>query len=388
MATYTFETMSQADATGFTSDDTLIFSSTSATPANVTVTENATTTTLSSGGKSLTFAQSALLDADLNFTSSFNSGSDSHLIVGTSGDDAAAAFDDFGTDGDYAYGLAGEDTLTGGAGDDNIFGGDDGDVITGGAGNDHIYGFGLTGDPSTDEGDNIDGEGGNDYIQGNAGEDTLDGDAGNDRVNGGGDDDTITGGDGKDTVNGNKGEDVIDGGLDNDSVRGGQDDDSVSGGDGNDIVQGDLGDDTVVGGADIDLLSGGAGADVFQFADGDAAYETDPEEDTFGLVDVITDFASGDKLDIDLTLTDIAFQASGVTFTEFGAAESYAQGLYDAGGNVDTVVYAIQVGADTYLFYDDTGAAGTQLNSAIKLDGIDADAFFDPDAPNGRFVNA
>lgn len=383
MATYRFEEMSQTEATGYTSGDTLVFSSATLLPSQVSITEGATTTALTAGGKTLIFAQDDLYQTTIQFTSSFQAGSDATLAVGTSGDDAAVTLTG-SSNGSYAYGLTGDDTVTGGTGADNIFGGAGVDSLTGGAGNDHIYGYGLDGDPSTDDGDVINGGAGNDYVQGNAGDDTIDGGSENDRLNGGAGADSIVGGAGIDVINGNKGEDTIDGGLGNDNVRGGQDDDVISGGAGNDIVQGDLGDDSLTGGTGLDVLTGGSGADHFVFAAGDASYTLSAGATQY-LTDIVTDLASGDKLEIGLTLTDIAFQSTGVTFSTFAAAETYAQGLYDTGGNVNTVAYAMQVGSDTYLFYD-TNAAGTDLNSAIKLVGIDADTFFDPDAPNGRFA--
>jgi len=386
MATYKFDTMSQSDATGFTSSDTLIFTDDAAAPGNVVVTEGTTTTTLTFGTKSLIFAQASLAEADITFSSAFEAGKDSQLVLGTSGADDVDT--NFGSDGSVGYGLKGDDTVdaTGGTGADYLFGGLGNDTLLGGAGNDHLYGLDLTGDGTADGADSIDGGAGNDYIQGNGGNDTLIGGTENDRINGGGGDDSITGNAGLDVINGNKGNDVIDGGAGNDEVRGGQGDDSVSGGADNDLVLGDLGNDTVVGGTGIDLLTGGAGNDVFVFAAGDADLAATSGA-LKGLVDTITDMASGDKIDIDTTLTDIHFQSSGVTFSTYTAALTHAQGLYDTDGNDNSIVYAMQVGADTYLFYD-TDAAGTDLDSAILLQGIDAKTFFDADAPNGRFLNA
>ncbi|MCG7977901.1 MAG: RTX toxin, partial [Candidatus Thiodiazotropha endolucinida] len=64
---------------------------------------------------------------------------------------------------DYVYGEAGNDTLTGGDGRDRLYGGAGTDSLSGEAGDDRLYG-----------GD------GNDTLRGGAGTDTLSGDAGSD----------------------------------------------------------------------------------------------------------------------------------------------------------------------------------------------------------------
>lgn len=393
MATYTFETMTSEDAEGFLAGDTLSFSSTSATAGTVTVTNSALGfTTITSGGISLSFPAAELANAA---AIKFTAGEDTYLSLGTSGNDTISI--DEVNNGNYAYGFAGDDSIEGNSGADNIFGaaGDDtiqgfgghdnifggagDDSINGGDGNDHIYGFGLTGDPSTDGDDSIDGGAGNDYIQGNAGEDTLDGGNDSDRINGGADNDVIYGSDGNDTVNGNKGEDDIEGNSGNDSLRGGADNDTVSGDSGNDVILGDLGDDFIDGGDGIDLLTGGAGDDVFFFDVGDVGTpETEDEDsDVFGLVDTITDFTDGeDLLDLPTTIgqaadsADVLHATDGITLSSLTAATVYAQQLLDNNDGSVVDIAALQVGADTYLFYND--AAGATINSVIKLSGVDA----------------
>ena len=121
------------------------------------------------------------------------------------------------------------------------------DTMTGGAGNDNISA--LLGD------DLVSGQGGNDFISGGGGRDTLNGDAG------------------ADTLNGDAGRDTLNGGADNDLLFGGADADRLNGGTGN---------DQLTGGADLDDLTGGAGADLFIF-----------DKPTGTSADRVRDFVSG-----------------------------------------------------------------------------------------------
>ncbi|WP_165322569.1 calcium-binding protein [Rhizorhabdus phycosphaerae] len=467
--------MTSADAANLVAGDVLTFSSSTLTPADVVVANSGNAfdiTTLTAGGKSLSFPGAALSDANIQFVSSFIAGSGATLVVGTNGaDQGPGGVLELGTDddGSYIYGFAGNDvidstgsgavtilggdgndlifsagggsidggagddeidsdtddtivivggagddqidiqgspeaTITAGAGDDSVQvdsdsegllnitlgdgndvfegngsdstsiveGGAGADVIEGGDGNDRLYGQSAAG--GADGNDTISGGEGSDYLQGNAGSDTLDGGRGSDRIFGGADNDTIRGDDGNDTVNGNKGEDLIDGGDGNDSLRGGADDDIIWGGfagenallvgSGNDVILGDAGDDTLIGGAGndtIDILTGGAGNDVFVFESGDAAIAT-IGDDT--LTDRITDFTTGDKIDIGHEVTDVT-SAPGLIFTTVEAAFNYANDAEVAEGEV----LALTVGTDTYLFYNAANDEGS-VDSAIALTGV------------------
>nr|WP_047168727.1 family 16 glycosylhydrolase [Sphingomonas sp. Y57] len=241
---------------------------------------------------------------------------------------------------------AGDDVLTGTAGHDNIQGGAGADTIFGGTGNDHLYGQSPNGGP--DGADRIDGGDGSDYLQGNAGADTLDGGNGSDRINGGADDDSIRGGEGNDSINGNLGNDRVGGGIGNDYLRGGQGNDTLDGGDGNDILSGDLG---------VDLLTGGAGVDHFVFA-GCAS--------TLAAPDRITDFQDGvDLLSIGFRPTAVM---TGAAQASLSAAAAEAQHLFDAHPGLGEVA-AVQVGADTYIFY--SGSGGATVDSAVDLGTVD-----------------
>lgn len=96
-----------------------------------------------------------------------------------------------------------------------------------------------------------------------------------------------------DSVTGSAGGDTIDGGAGDDYLFGAGDDDNLRGGSGNDVIEGGDGDDT---------LTGGAGNDIFVL-------------DRNSGVDVITDFAAGDRLDVEglglLGLSELRMEVSG-----------------------------------------------------------------------------
>ena len=242
---------------------------------------------------------------------------------------------------DTLYGGMGEDWLEGGSGDDILYGytpcliagmgneqlyGNDGvvlharEVISGGDGNDKIYGY--------YDDDYLIGGTGNDTIYGYNGDDTLEGDEGADTMSGGSGNDTYyvdNGGDvvreeageGKDTVlssvtytlgeniedlaltgttavkgignalnnflfgndannilKGYAGNDILYGNVGNDILYGGDGDDSLNGGYDNDRLSGSAGNDTLDGGTGRDRMYGGSGNDIYYVDDaGDTVIE-------------------------------------------------------------------------------------------------------------------
>ncbi|MEV6580432.1 hypothetical protein AB0M92_19960 [Streptomyces sp. NPDC051582] len=129
-------------------------------------------------------------------------------------------------------------TLTGGSGDDSLYGGDANDTLEGGEGAD--------------------------FLSGGAGNDTLIGSSGRDR---------ILGGDGNDSIEGRNGSDFIDAGAGNDVVDGGNGNDQVTAGPGNDFVDGGTGRDSLdaidgIGGND--RIQGGAQTDTCRADRGDS----------------------------------------------------------------------------------------------------------------------
>ncbi len=141
-------------------------------------------------------------------------------------------------------GTAQGDIFTGDAQNNRFEGLDGADTLIAGLGNDTLEG----GDGS----DMLYLGGGNDWSHGGAGDDSLWGEAG---------DDFVIGGAGRDQLIGAAGADLLYGGTDDDTVRGGTESDEVFGEDGNDLLYGDDGFDYIAGGIGNDTLYGGNGND-------------------------------------------------------------------------------------------------------------------------------
>ena len=194
-------------------------------------------------------------------------------------------------DDNRIWGRGGNDSIRGEGGDDRLYGGEGNDTFDGGAGTDVL-------DYSLDEGNGatsgidvtmtgigvgtvVDGFGGTDTFTGieqidgtdfadrmvgHDGNNEFEGDDGNDTLNGAGGDDTLDGGDGTDILIGGDGNDVIYGGATEDDLRdvvyAGAGNDFVDGGYGNDELRGDGGNDTISGGFGVDTVIGMSGDDV------------------------------------------------------------------------------------------------------------------------------
>ena len=169
----------------------------------------------------------------------------------------------------FVYGRGGNDTLSGGAGDDRVFGDDGADTLNGGAGRDQLRGG--AGDDRLDGGDDADvlhGDDGADRLAGGAALDYLYGDAGDDELDGGADGDQLDGGAGSDRLAGGDGDfDYLDGGDGADQLFGDRID-GIGAGDGVDYLTGGAGNDTLTGGGGNDSLDGGAGNDTYVLQSG------------------------------------------------------------------------------------------------------------------------
>lgn len=170
------------------------------------------------------------------------------------GDDADDSIDG-GAGNDQINGYDGNDTLTGGNGADALFGADGQDMLRGGQGDDILHG--------QDGADTLAGGDGNDTLMGHFGQDHLQGGAGNDTLFGGQDDDLLDGGGDADALHGGYGQDLLVGGGGEDSLFGGAGDDILDGTDDTegDFLNGGRGADTILAGAG-DMVSGGADADL------------------------------------------------------------------------------------------------------------------------------
>ena len=166
---------------------------------------------------------------------------------------------------DIIYGLGGHDTLNGQGGDDQIFGGEGNDKIRGGLGADILHGG--TG------ADTIVGGDGNDQLFGEEDYDELHGYTGDDVLHGGRGNDDLFGGDGSDMLFGDE---------DNDYLDGGEGDDVIYGGAGNDRLDGRGGDDVLHGGAGNDSMNGQGGADRLYGEFGDDRLYGFPGDQLFG----------------------------------------------------------------------------------------------------------
>lgn len=149
-----------------------------------------------------------------------NAGNDT--VLAANGNDTIS-----GGDGrDIIYGQTGKDLLLGDAGDDIIYGNQEVDLIAGGDGNDTIFGGQNSGSARLDsyglmrQQDGIEtlsGGAGDDIIYGNYGSDQISGESGNDILFGGQNEDSLIGGDGDDILFGNRDSDMLTGGAGSDT---------------------------------------------------------------------------------------------------------------------------------------------------------------------------
>ena len=185
---------------------------------------------------------------------------------------------------------AGDDAMSGGAGDDRIFGDDapnGADTLIGGPGFDNAEYDGrigdvrLTADAIADDGES--GEGDNvmpdvERLQTGFGDDTVVGSAATNVISTDVGNDILMGEDGADSLF------AADG---NDAVSGGGGDDSVIPSGGQDAADGGDGDDTLISGEfddEPDLLAGGPGTDLADYSGAGGAYFLDgaPDDGMFG----------------------------------------------------------------------------------------------------------
>jgi Ca2+-binding RTX toxin-like protein len=279
------------------------------------------------------------------------------------------------------FGLGGHDTITldetnGPLPRANLFGGAGNDTITGGAGNDLLFGQ-AGNDTLLGKGgfDQLFGGSGNDVLTGGDADDQMFGESGNDRMiwNPGDDSDLMEGGSGTDTaeinggggaelfaatangtrvrfdrldpapfavdigttenlvVNMNGGDDTfaatgnlsalikitVDGGAGNDTIRGGNGNDLLLGGDGNDLIDGNQG-------ADVGFL--GAGDDVFQWDPGDGSDTVEGQDGTDTMLfngsnanEVFAASANGQRLLFTRNVGNIVMDTNDVEVVELNA---------------------------------------------------------------------
>jgi Ca2+-binding RTX toxin-like protein len=246
-------------------------------------------------------------------------------------------------------GMDGWDTLTGGAGNDTLDGGDstwwDSDTADySAAGNSTNVNL-TTGKASDGDGgtdtlisiENVIGSQFNDILVGNTLANELEGGAGNDSLTGGGGDDTLYGGDGADTLSGGAGNDWLLGGIGRDRLDGGdgndymtadEDEDTLLGAGGHDTLFGGAGNDSLNGGAGNDYLVGGTGADTMLGGAGNDSYRVDHVNDR--VVESTTLTGATDAGGFDYVFSTVSFTLG--SFIEDLVLESGA-GDIDGTGN-------------------------------------------------------
>jgi subtilisin-like proprotein convertase family protein len=277
------------------------------------------------------------------------------------------------------WGWRGDDKLYGDLGKDTLFGGEDDDKLWGGSGRDTLHG--NSGD------DRLDGGADNDRLFGSTGRDTLFGGAGRDQLDGGSAADSMAGGDGSDlywidnvgdtiteiaangndlvystislnlatlsqhveraqllgtgnlSLTGNARNNELTGTTGNNLLSGSNGEDKLFGSDGNDDLYGGADDDLLVGGNGSDDLWGGSGADNFRFSNG------------FG-VDRIHDFdtaAPGEV--IDFSLVNAITSWTDLLNNHLGSNGS-GDATITVGANVLTLigVSAASLGAGDFVF--------------------------------------
>ncbi|WNF12856.1 bluetail domain-containing putative surface protein [Microcystis aeruginosa] len=215
-----------------------------------------------------------LFGGDGNDTISGGAGDDK--LFGEEGNDVLNG----GSNNDVLYGGNGNDSLNGDTGDDVLYSDAGNDTINGGTGFDYYRanysnrttGLTMTYDPTTGNGtitigsevdtlisiESFDGDGG---FKGTAFDDVIVGTFANDTNwwNGG-----LFGGDGNDTISGGAGDDKLFGEEGNDVLNGGSNNDVLYGGNGNDSLNGDTGDDVLYSDAGNDTINGGTGFDYYR----------------------------------------------------------------------------------------------------------------------------
>ncbi|WP_188750317.1 calcium-binding protein [Marinobacterium zhoushanense] len=322
------------------------------------------------------------------------------VAVGGSGNDT---FSTSSTTAVTLNGMDGQDTLSGGRGDDLILGGSGADTLSGGDGDDVLIGGAGA--------DRLNSGNGHDVLYIDSSDTLVDGGAGFDQVlvadsqgvsldlgtgnielaiGGAGNDTftatgsssvTIAGADGNDTISGSEFSDRLYGGSGDDNLTGNAGDDALFGGAGADTLAGGAGDDLLIGGAGSDTLLGGTGHDVLGIdaddlqanLDGgagvDMAVVTDERSVTFDLGAANVEIAIGNTGDDQFSTSG----ADAVLIDGGAGSDSISGGSGDdiLFGNTGNDLLAGNDGAD--LLIGGEGSDTLLGGAGDDLLGIDAD---------------
>ncbi len=217
-------------------------------------------------------------------------------------------------------GGSGDDDLKTGSGNDTIEAGRGADDINAGSGNNDIFAGAGADEIFSEQGnDRIFAGNGNDFISSGSGEDTIFGGRGRDEIVAGDGADTIFGGRGADDIRGQGGQDRIFDGAGNDIVRAGSDNDTILAGRGNDEFIGgggvdefrffgsNLGEDVV---SDFALTSDTATNDIVAFQFNGTSQTLQSQEEFEDFVD-----ANPDRTSFDTNTDEIVIEADGGEIT-------------------------------------------------------------------------
>jgi Ca2+-binding RTX toxin-like protein len=317
---------------------------------------------------------------------SVRGGSGSDIIEGGAGNDILFADSNEGGE-DVLFGGDNSDILISGTGRDHFNGGSDIDAASWQESAFAVSASLLTGRATSADvedtftqvenligsrfNDALRGDNGGNELFGLDGHDTLRGEGGNDRLFGGNGNDTLFGGENSDTLRGDAGNDTLDGGAGLNALEGGTGVDTVSyvgqtgpvdvslkdkqafaddridilhdievvkGSNFNDRLEGNAfgnrfdgngGNDEIAGGEGDDVLSGGSGADLFVFAASNIDGKfSEPFDSGF---DRITDFGTGDRIDLSRHFEATTFAGLKAASSQFGTDTHLRLG-------VDTIV--------------------------------------------------
>lgn len=221
-----------------------------------------------------------------------------------------------GTETRFTYsGWSGNDTITGGDGDDRLFGRGGSDTLRGGAGDDRLFAGNRAFAPTDDEVDP-------DWLFGASGNDSLWG-AANDSLYGGtGDDELVA-----------MGVALLDGGAGDDWFQAFSSEDTIDGGAGNDTVTFEKSSDDVV--VDLsDPASSITGIETLISSRGDTAFTGTENRETFEIAlgnDTVDGGGGGDTVSYAKTFSDVVVNPDVVV-------DLRIVGPQDTGAGIDTLI--------------------------------------------------
>ena len=161
------------------------------------------------------------------------------------------------------------------------------------------------------------------------------------------------------TITGTALANTLTGGNGADTIKSGAGDDVLNGGSGNDVLWGELGNDTLLGGAGLDTLIGGLGNDALTGGVSNDIFLFNTALSTLSAsnVDTITDFTTGDQIQLSLSIF------KGLTKDGLTTAQFYSSaGATTAQDTFDRIIFNQTTGD---LYYDADGS-GTK-SAAVKM---------------------